>query len=334
MTSPYVLASPPVGPVGPSPRAPVGVVDTWTGWDGSVWDLSGRSGRVAFRPGVRGRHTPPVERHSSATAARSGSAWRGYRAGDREVFWPLRIFAADPAAWTDADRDFWRTMRPDRPGTWRVTAADGTSRSLTCRWESSSESYYWTPGMDEWAEYDVYLAAEGPWWMGPPLAGRWSADPGQVFFGGDAGGGYGPPWFLGSGQTLATASVRNPSDVDVHVTWWVRDATSATLGAGDGLVDVPFAVPAGRLLVVDTDPAVQTAVEIDAPPPDVKPLAAEMEWVAAHLPDGTDRTAELGATTSFAPMPPGEPVSLSLSAGGSGDRAVTMMFTPAYWRAW
>ncbi len=332
MTSPFVLASP-TAPLVPPGAVLEGIVETWTGWDGSVWDLSGRSGRVAFRPGVRGRHTGPVEHHSAATAARSGSAWRGYRATDREVFWPLRLFDGDPSAWMATDRGFWRTMLPDRPGTWTVTAPDGTSRTLRCRWAGSSESYYWLPGMDRWADYDVYLTAEDPWWRGAPVMSRWSADPGRAFFGGDTASGHGPPFWLSSGQTLASASVHNPSDVEVWVTWWVRDAASASLGAGQGRVEVPFAVPAGRLLVVDTDPAVQTAVEIAAPPAGT-PMAAEPAWVAAAVPDGVDRTAELGETTRFAPLPPGEPVGLSLSAGGPGDRAVTALFTPAYWRAW
>ena len=45
----------PYEPPAPANVERVGVQDTWIGWDGSTWDLTGRTGGVHFRPGVRGR---------------------------------------------------------------------------------------------------------------------------------------------------------------------------------------------------------------------------------------------------------------------------------------
>lgn len=59
----------------------------------------------------------------------------------------------------------------------------------------------------------------------------------------------------------ANAKINNPGDVDAWPTWTIiGDSTAAAVGVGTSVVEVPFVVPAGKALVVNTDPTVQTAV--------------------------------------------------------------------------
>jgi hypothetical protein len=312
---------------GPDPDAWPGMTFLWTGWDGSVWNVGARRFGT-FIKAARGLDTPPpFQRFTSRSASAPGTRYLGSRADEREVFWRLRTYSpAGSQAWIDRDRAFWRTLNPRRPGVWTVRQASGEERHLTCRFAQAESTVDTDPSRTGWGRYEVFLVAEDPFWRGAPILRSWRPSSPVGFFG-ESGG---PPFHISSGSALVNATITNPGDEPSHPVWVVHGPVdSVSVGLADGAVDVPFAVPDGQALVVDTRPARQIAEMIDAPPAgsSVQDL---VDWIAAH--PGTDRTRDLGATTRFRPVPAGKSVPLTLSMVGAGS--VSMLLTPHYHRAW
>jgi hypothetical protein len=303
-----ILLAAPMPAEGEQVAAWIGLQPTWTGWDGSTWNLSDpTSGVMLLRGGTRGLTMPPVQRLTSDSPGVPGSRHRGYRVAEREVFWPLFVFKdSDSAGWVEHDRAFWRTMHPDRPGVWSVSHPDGGSRSLRCRFVDDGEhAFDLLPVRFGWAKYGVTLVAEQPFWQGQPIIRSWKAADPVDFFGSGA-----PDFHITPGSTLADAVMDNPGDEPAHVTWTVHGPTSSVeVGVGGRIIEVPFPLAEGESLTIDTAPTAQTAIDSD----------------------GVERTAELGEV-DFAPLPPGQSVSLSLNMVGSGMVSATI--TPLYHRAW
>src|SRR4051794_20935668 len=102
---------------------------TWTGADGSVWDIL--HGDVYLRSGVRGLGMPAFEDFTSTSAGGPGQSHRGWRAGARDVFWPVTVNKRGAGVgWLELDRAWWASLSPDMPGTWTVTQEDGARRHL------------------------------------------------------------------------------------------------------------------------------------------------------------------------------------------------------------
>jgi hypothetical protein len=283
------------------------MTSTWTGWDGSVWNLSASDSPVRLREGVRGLSMPPVKRYSSASPAVPGSRFRGSITLEREVFWPLRVFTGSGQTWHDQDAAFWRTMDPEQPGVWAFTQPSGEVRRLRCRFVSDgSHTFQTNPGGIGWTAYGVALVAdEQPYWEGEPQVRYFGADPPVLFFTADA-----TVFALDPEQTVATATMDNSGDVEAYAVWTITGPSdSAVLGVGGRLIEVPFAVPDGQSLVVDPRPTAQTAI----------------------MSTGDDRTGDLGEV-DFAPIPPGESVELSLELVGDGY--ISAALTPLHRRAW
>lgn len=314
------------------PEPWVGVRMSWIGPDGTEWDLTGSAAvGVHMQAGVRGLSMPPVQHQMTTTAATAGSRWRGSRTGMREVFWPVWVWCdTGSQEWLDYDRAWWDSLDPRTTGTWKVTQPGGEARTLPLRYVSDGDpSWAFAPGMKEWVPYGLTLQAEAPYWRGAQVEQTWTAVEPEDFF--DAAGS--PPFHISSGRTTATAEMTNPGNVDAFPVWWVIDATTATVGVGDRIIDIPFTVASNRLLVVDTSPAVRTAVEVDLYP-DGLTAAGREAWVAAQLPTGTDRTTELGATTKFGAIPAGDSINLTITTTGAGVGRVRASFVPQFWRAW
>ncbi len=285
----------------------VGLRPTWTGWDGSVWELTGEdSGVRLIRGGTRGLGRGEHDRFASSSPAVAGSRYRGHRTLERDVFWPLLVFVDDSSeAWVKYDRAFWRTMHPDRPGTWTVTHPDGARRTLTCRYDGTdNQAFDRLPVQAGWAVYGVRLVAdEQPFWQGEPIARTFQASPGSPFL-------PGPPFTISSGSTLALATIDNPGDEPAYPIWDLEGPLdSVTVGVDGRTIEVPIELAAGETLRVDPRPTEQTAIDGT----------------------GADRTAELGAV-DFAPVAPGEQVPLTLAAAGTGSITATLI--PLYARAW
>lgn len=282
------------------------MTQTWTGWDGSVWNLTDAASPVRLKQGIRGLSMPPVRRYATESPAVPGSRWRGAVPEERDVFWPLAVYSGRGQGWHDQDRAFWKTMDPERPGVWAFEQPDGEVRRLRCRFVDDGEhTFTRNPGGSGWQMYGVTLVAEQPYWEGTAQARYFGADPPVTFFTADA-----TVFALDPGQTVASAVIDNPGDVDAYPVWTITGPTdSAVLGVGGRLIEVPLAVPDGQSLVVDPRPAAQTAI----------------------LSTGEDVTGLLGAV-DFAPVPPGESVALSLELVGDGF--ISASLTPLHYRAW
>lgn len=291
----------------------VGLEMKWIGWDGSVWSLTSPSNGSVMLPGVRGLSMPPIIHHRAAHASLPGARWRGNSVDVREVFWPIQIYTnLGSMEWLEIDHAFWKTMDPTKTGTWVVVQPDGTTRSLKLRFvDDGSQTFQHDPTLEGWVNYGITLEAEQPYWEGAPISGLWMTGSQSPFFGGTGA----PAFTISPSNTLADAKITNPGDVDSWVTWRIYGpVTSATVGVNGRLITIPFAVPAGEVLEIDTSPSGQIALQ----GPSGGPLTV-------------DKTPNLG-TIDFAPLPAREQSSMSLSMTGTGS--ITATFTPLYYRAW
>lgn len=279
---------------------------------GQVWDISTPgAGVTLYRAAVRGLGMPDSDDRVTVAPMLHGQRFRGFRIKPRDIFWPVLVYGEKDQAWVDRDSGFWRTMRPDISGVWTVTAPDASRRSITCRFAGLTDEYSRDPTTSGVMAYGVNLVADDPFWRGTEVtAGPWSAPNALPFFGG-ATGGSGPLLYISARDGAGGATVNNPGDVEAWPTWTITGpSTSATVAVSGALVGVPFALAAGEVLTINTDPAVLSAV--------------------SNLTG--DKTRLLSASTVFAPIPAG--ANRGLSAAISGTGSVRVSFTPRYYRAW
>lgn len=282
---------------------------TWVGWDGSEWDLSHGLSGLSLMAGARGLLEPPIVRYSTKPGAINGSLHRGSIYDERDCFWPLKVFNGDGSqAWLAHNRAFWQTMDKDRPGSWVVTQPSGEKRTLSVRFNGLSEDALDDDlGLVARQLFGINLVAENPFWMGEPLVQTFNNAAPQSFYGGSGGGGFGPPYYLSAGVTIATATISNVGDVDVWPVWTVRGPSTDAVVNGVGF---PMDLTAGQWVRINTDPTDQVAVD--------------------HA--GVDRTAELTNFNNFAEIPRGQTVPLTITMSGAGS--VSVEVTPAYrWAA-
>lgn len=314
-----VYAAPYDPPAPPSIWRGLGM--TWTGWDGSVWDLTSAQGGVVMMAGARGLSMPPVQHITSTYSSVHGARWRGNTIEPREVFWPIQIFSdAGSSAWVTRERAFWKTMRPKKTGIWTVTLPDGQQRYLECRFaDDSQQAFDLDPVAVGWSNYGINLIAHQPFWCGPVWRREW-------------GGGGTPSTFLpdntrrtfsiSPGNGFADAKVTNPGDMDVWPIWEVYGpCSSASVGVDGKQITIPFPIDTGEVLIIDTNPNMQTATLYDY----------TGSGATRVLTNPVDKIVQLGLV-EFYPVPPEDVVLVDLVMDGPGRLA--MEFTPHYLRAW
>ena len=306
---------------------------TWTGWDGSEWDLlNPASGTMLMSGGLRGLGMPPVTHYRRDSPAVAGTRWAGSRTEARESFWPLLVYSdAGSAAYAEYERAFWKTMHPDHTGVWSVTLPSGEVRSLRCRYaDDGGQTFDVDPTRVGWSVYGITLTSEQPYWQGQAVTRTWKASSPVSFFGAGTGG---PPFTISPGSTLAKASMNNDGDVEAFPMWvLVGPIDSASVGIAGKTTEYQASIAAGRAVVIDTDPDQQRVTEIAAPP-DTLPVGSDewSAWISNALASGTDRVLSLGKVAFNAPIPPGKSVGLSLAMSGAGT--VTAAINPLYYRA-
>lgn len=282
-----------------------------TGCDRSVWEISdGRSG-VRLKRVLAGLHFAPEDRYADPSPATPGSLYRGSRTTERKVTLRVGIYSGGSSQdWYDYDSAFWHALDPRQTCLWSVTQPNGQTRTLRMRYTPDEVPFETDPGPLGWALYDLTFLAEDPYWHGPPVVRVFEEGEARDFFGGGQAPG-GPPFYISPASTLATATIDNPGDVPGYLTYQVDGPTASVgLGVGGRMTDVPFAIPSGLTVTVDTSPTGQVAVDST----------------------GRDRTAELTGAVSFAPVPPGKQVPLQISMIGTGR--VTASLDPGFYRAW
>lgn len=286
------------------------ITHSWQAWDGTIWDLSsGRSG-IYLRAGVIGMTMPPMIRYSQKSPAVAGSIYRGSIPDERPVLWPMKVFRNTGAQdWISHNRSFWKTMHPEKTGRWIVTQPGGEYRTLDLRFTDDG-NYAWgsaeepDPELVGFANYTFNLIAERPYWQGAPIQITWT--PGSVIpFFSTGGSVFG----ISSSNAVYGARISNPGSIGAYPVWKVDGPfTDASVGVGADQITLPFTRSTGHYVVIDTNPAVQTAVD------DL----------------GVDVTSQLG-TVDFAQVPPGDPSQLNVTMTGTGSVSVTL--TPNYYTA-
>jgi hypothetical protein len=314
---------------GRAPRPPLppsvwsGLEMTWTAASGRVWDLNDFEGGVLLdRRGVEGLHNPPITKYSSASRAIPGKRSRGWRTEARPVFWPVYLYGDSSREWLDRNAEFWDSIHPEIPGTWSVTAFENTRTLELTGVFDSSHIFDLDPMQRGWVQYAVALEAEQPYWAGTKIErGPWAAPESAGFF-------PGPPFHLSSGSAFADAEVPNPGNVTAYGQWILDGpltANTVELGVGSAYLTVPFAIPDGETLVIDTDPRRPSALLGDTPALDDQGLSLPFDREAA-----TNMTPTLGMQP-FAGIPPASSVPLHVEATGLGS--VRFELTPLYLRA-
>ncbi|MGY4543254.1 hypothetical protein ACVWY0_003187 [Arthrobacter sp. UYNi723] len=296
-----------------APQAPASPwargVMVWTGWDGSGWELSKPDAGVFLTgKGIEGLGMPTHQVWIGESPAVHGQSYRGHVVDPRPVFWPVYLYSdAGTDEWLDLDRAFWRSLQPGKHGTWSVTTPRGGTRSLSCRFvDDGRHSFDRDPLFRGWAVYGVSLIADNPFWTGEPVRRTWAQSTATDFYGGASKA---PVFHISSGSQLSTAKMTNEGDLEAWPVWTVRGPlTSVTVGVDGSTIQWNVALAGGDILVIDTDPTVQSA------------------WL-----NGVDVTDQLGVA-DFAPIPAGVELPLSLTMAGTGSVEATI--TPRYYRAW
>lgn len=296
---------------------------------GVTWPLTEPDSGLFLMPGIRGLGAARSERHATTSPGAPGSRHEGVSFLDREVFWPICIFNDSASiGWMERDRAFWSTMDPLVPGRWVVTLPDGSERSLQIRFQDDGDHVSeYDPMRRGWEKYGIKLLAEQPFWEGLPMVRSWKNLTYEPFFDED-----GPELVnIASGADASTATIDNLGDVESYPRWYIDgEATTAAVGVDGVVVEVPFAVPAGHCLIVESDPDMigATLYDVTAAGGELKPSE---RIVGEHLINPVDKTADLGEA-DFAAVPPGESVPLSLTIAGAG--MVEVVLPTRYRRAW
>jgi hypothetical protein len=307
--APYAPPSPPVPPTN------TGLSLTWTGANGTAWDLNDPDGGVVLVGDVEGMHTPEWVDYTQEFDGIDGQEYFGGVAKARAVEWPLFVFSDTSSAdWLDVERAWWGSFKPrGSVGTWTVSSPAGESRSLKCRLTSDGGyAHSFDPSKAAWALYQVSLIADDPWWYGTPITGVWTAPAPILFFGGGAvpgGTQLAPPFGITQSNTFDTATLYNPGDEPTFPTWTLNGPiTSATITVAGGSLVIP-AVASGSTMIVNTSPDNPTA-----------------------LLNGVDVSGTI-TTWDPRPLPPQASVSVSMTVTSGVGASISVSAPTKYWRA-
>jgi hypothetical protein len=302
--------TPPAPPPRNRPAFRDGLRSTWTGWDGTTWDLSGDTGGVCLQEGVRGMHTPPFTLYQSEAPGVAGSHPRGKHTLSRDVFWPLRLYSDGSAQdWIDYDDRFWLTMDAEKYGVWSVTQPNGVSRHLDLLYIGDDGTWDFDPALRGWNLYGISMVAPQPFWRGDPILREFHTEAPVVFFG--------PPGIINisSGSSTDTANITNPGDEPGWIVWTLRGPIdSASVGFVGAQIPVPFSLTEGEVVTIWTKPDQMIAI------------------------DGTGDERTLGAAAKFQSIPARHTSRLLVSivaseAGGTVEAELTPYYRRAIGRA-
>jgi hypothetical protein len=202
---------------------------TWTGWDGSVWDL--RTGQVRLtNDGVEGLSNLDFTIYTQDTALRDGQFMTGWKAAPRDVIMPVMLGPVESdLEWLTLERAWFKTMHPAKPGTLSITAPDGSARGPTLRFlDDGGKAYETDPSKRRMNVYAMRMVADDPWFIGPSFGRKFQA-PKQTtdFYGGGAVG----PRYSWTGEPNASTSTKFNPDNSVNINYIANpSAEGTTLG--------------------------------------------------------------------------------------------------------
>ncbi len=319
--APYRPPAPPANPWR-------GIGLSWTGWDGSEWELTNPAAGLFLRPGVRGLQLPAFERQSSSSPAVAGSRHLGTSTKDRDAFWPLYLYSdTSSAEFMERDRAFWRSLDPDFEGTWTAKLPNGDRRTLGLRLISADDELTHDTIQRGWAKYGINLLADKPYWLGEKVTKSWAQGDMRNYYITEADRvAYGYPadaiHYLSPGGALGEATFTNDGDVAAYPVWTVVGHTTAvSFGVGGNDIIVPFEIPAGYAVQLDTDPVNGQVLWYGAWDEATKSILSPL-----------DRTSELDPTSAFVAIPRGQDRPLTIQMTGTGS--VIAEVQNRYRRAW
>lgn len=299
--------------------------------NGTIWDISEGESGVYLLAGTRGLHLPTGERFRDSSPAVHGSQHRGFVWGEREVFWPLTTWHPDAGqAWANRDGDFFAGMDPDIVGRWTVIQPGGEKRHLNLRYEPSTadEGYDIIPTLTGWARYGVYLSTDThPFWIGTPSVQSWKGRTDTEPFLEPNG----PHLFnLGQAFNFENAQIDNLGDVHSYIRWYIDGVADAgsSVGVGGKLVRIPFQVPSGKCLVIESNPVSIGATMYDIVNAEPKPHLRE---IGVDIVNPVDVSGDLGEA-DFGSVPQGKSIPLQIQM--SGNAVVEAYLPNLYKRAW
>jgi hypothetical protein len=309
-----ILYAAPYAPPAPAVSPWRGVALSWTGWDGSEWDLTRPASGLFLRPGVRGLGLPTFERQSSSSPAVAGSRHRGTSTNDREAFWPLYLYSDQSSAeFMERDRAFWRSLDTDLEGTWTAHLPNAERRTLRLKLSGADDDWNHDPVQRGWAQYGINLLADKPYWMGEKIAKSWAqGDMRNFYITAEDRITYGYPddaiYYLSPGGALGSASFTNDGDVSSFPVWTVIGHTTAvSFGVGGADIIVPFEIPEGYAVQLDTDPVDGQVL-----------WYGEWDTATKSILSPIDRTTELSPASSFVAIPRGQDRPLTIQMTGTG----------------
>lgn len=278
--------------------------------DGQIWPLTNPRSGIVMKPGIECLLWPPIKHYAEESPAVFGAYWTGFTVEPRVAAWPIRLFHdGSTIEWIEFNEAFTRSLNPRREGTLRCRSAK-TTRTLQLRYAGGLDaSLQRDPTFFGWVDYDIRLIANRPLWAGPTVDQRWAAQAPANFFTGDPNN----PIYISPSATLDSAVMSNPGDVEAWPVWTLEGPITVTsgptrLGVNGRDLLVPFAIPDGQTLVIDTRPDKQVAIDST----------------------GADRTEDLGSW-NFTAIDPGDAVPLELEMTGNGT--VTCSLEPLYFGA-
>ena len=284
---------------------------TWTGTDGSVWDLV--NGPVALtNGGIQGLGLPIAFNTTRQTALVHGQTLQSWRLEPRDVFLPVLFRDSAELDVNVSQRAFWKSLAFGQYGTLKVTDTNGAVRSLQARIvDDGTATYTVDPNVfvQQVRAFGLRLVADDPFWYGPEQAFTFGLGPEgtSTFFG---NGSSATPFYIVKSTGGADSTLTNTGDLDAWVKWVITGPmTSFDLEIGGHHISGAITLTAGQTLTIETSPLNQIA----------------------YLNDGTKVTRYLTAA-DFAPLPAtGVPVNVGIDVVGTGN--ITASFKPAYMRA-
>lgn len=232
-----------------------GITLYWESWDGTKYNLSDvQSGIHLAAGGLEGLGWPDIINYEVTSPMVHGSSYDGWLADGRKVFWNVVVYhEAGGQAWIDRARAFLRSFMPGTTGRWIAELPNGTQYGLTLRYRSGLNSGHdIDPSRTGYHVYGIELGPEQPFWEAAEETVFWDSGQDQDFYGPT---GFGPPFIISSSRKMSGASITNRGDVEAYATWELAGPfTSASFGLGGRVTPVPFALAAGEVLRVNTDP--------------------------------------------------------------------------------
>lgn len=299
-------------------RSPFGIMQhTWTGTDGSVWDLSRpESGVFIVQEALEGMGNPLTDEVSRESPSLAGARFNGYRVKPRDVIWSIYIYTDDSSeAFYDLDGRFWDSVKIGQYGTWRVTLPDGSFRELSMRIVPQSNSHERDPGRFGWVKYAIrFVADRNPFWTYPlELPGSratFTSEQGENFFGGAAG--VAPSFYISPSRVEINRTIYNDGDEDV---WGIYHI--------EGPMDFIDMRVGNRSYHVECDLMVGQWIEINTRP----------DTFGITDNTGADRMDVIDNWT-FDPYPTKASVDVEIFPQGLGGGWVAVDVSPLYHRAW